>query len=102
MSSPTIRLLPMHLTPGHADLLAILDRIMGRIGKRMGAAQNDEDVAELEIELAAHAITTLPHNGRSDHAAAMRGAERGRAWSDGFSLHAGVVIDSHDRAALWS
>jgi hypothetical protein len=30
----------------------------------------------------------------------VRGAERLRAWSEGFSLHAGVVIAEHDRDAL--
>jgi len=30
----------------------------------------------------------------------VRGAQRLRAWSEGFSLHAGVVIAEHDRAAL--
>jgi len=93
-----------HLAPRNADLLAILDRIIRRIAKRLAAPANDDDSAEPEIDvgaqLQAHAITTSRHNDASQHAAAMRGAQGGRAWCDGFSLHAGVVIDSHDRAAL--
>jgi hypothetical protein len=38
----------------------------------------------------------MPSEGRN----AVRGAERLRAWSEGFSLHAGVVIAEHDRDAL--
>ena len=36
----------------------------------------------------------------SDAKPTVRGAERLRAWHDGFSLHAGVVIAEHDRDAL--
>ena len=30
----------------------------------------------------------------------VRGSDRLRAWCDGFSLHAGVVVPDHDREAL--
>ena len=93
-----------HLAPRDVDLVAILDRVIRRIVKRVGASGADDDLAEPEIDLAAqlqaHAITTWQPNDAKDHATAMRGAQRVRAWSDGLSLHAGVVIDSHDRAAL--
>jgi len=36
----------------------------------------------------------------TDASAPVRGAERLRAWCEGFSLHAGVVIAEHDRDAL--
>ena len=36
----------------------------------------------------------------TDDRDAVRGAERLRAWFEGFSLHAGVVIADHDRDAL--
>jgi hypothetical protein len=36
----------------------------------------------------------------SDSKPTVRGGERLRAWCEGYSLHAGVVIAEHDRAAL--
>ena len=49
-----------------------------------------------QVQAEAAATWRAPADGRD----AVRGAERLRAWHEGFSLHAGVVIAEHDRDAL--
>jgi hypothetical protein len=88
--------------PTHTDVLAILGRIMGRIARRLAreatAEDRDADAPDVLAQVQAEAAATWrsPADGR----ATVRGAERLRAWSEGFSLHAGVVIAEHDRDAL--
>src|SRR5258705_13085280 len=50
----------------------------------------------LQVQAEAAATWRSPHNGKPT----VRGVERLRAWCEGFSLHAGVVIADHDREAL--
>jgi hypothetical protein len=91
----------MHPMPTTSDVLAILDRIVRRLARRLAAEARDDDAAA-----GARRARAGPHRGRDDVAIAcgqdptVRGAERLRAWSDGFSLHAGVVIAEDDRDAL--
>jgi hypothetical protein len=87
--------------PTSEDVLAILDRIVRRVAKRLGREPHDDDapttpdvLAQVQAEAAASWRT--PTDGRD----VVRGAERLRAWCEGFSLHAGVVIADHDRDAL--
>jgi hypothetical protein len=92
----------MLAVPSNQDVLAILDRIVRRLARRLAAEAPDDDdtppmsdvLAQVQIE----AATTW--RAPSDRGDAVRGAERLRAWNDGFSLHAGVVIAEHDRDAL--
>jgi hypothetical protein len=92
----------MLAVPSNQDVLAILDRIVRRLARRLAAEAPDDDdtppmsdvLAQVQIE----AATTW--RAPSDRRDAVRGAERLRAWHDGFSLHAGVVIAEHDRDAL--
>ncbi len=88
--------------PGSNDVLAILDRIVRRVAPRLAretSGENDDapppDVLA-HVQAEAAATWRAPTDGRD----AVRGAERLRAWSEGFSLHAGVVIAEHDRDAL--
>ena len=63
------------------------------------AAEGDEDGApDVLAQVQAEAAATW--RSPTDRAASVRGVERLRAWCEGFSLHAGVVIAEHDRAAL--
>jgi hypothetical protein len=89
--------------PTSNDVLAILDRIIRQVAKRLARETCGEDddapatpdvLAQVQAEAAA--TWRAPTDGRD----AVRGAERLRAWSEGFSLHAGVVIAEHDRDAL--
>lgn len=88
--------------PTGTDLLAILDRVIRRIARRIADETGDYDAAgdpdpcpDLFAQIQAEAATTWrsPATATSD---VMRGTDRLRAWSEGFSLHAGVVIADHD------
>jgi hypothetical protein len=57
--------------------------------------EHDVDVLG-QVQAEAAATWRSPHNGKPT----VRGVERLRAWCEGFSLHAGVVIADHDREAL--
>jgi hypothetical protein len=83
--------------PTSADVLAILDRIARRLADEARGDSVEEGVDVL-AQVQAEAATTWrsPHNGKPT----VRGVERLRAWCEGFSLHAGVVIADHDREAL--
>ncbi len=92
--------------PTGTDLLAILDRVIRRIARRIADESGDYDAAgdldpcpDLLAQIQAEAVTTWrsPATATSD---VVRGTDRLRAWSGGFSLHAGVVIADHDREAL--
>jgi hypothetical protein len=89
------------IASGSSGRLAILDRIVRRIVRRLADEARDdsldEDVAAL-TQVQAEAATTWrsPQNRKPT----VRGVERLRAWCEGFSLHAGVVIADHDREAL--
>jgi len=97
--SLTFVMLPV---PSNADVLAILDRIMRRVARRLANEADhdlDEDaVPDVFAQVQAEAAATW----RSPAIAStsIRGSERLRAWCDGFSLHAAVVIADHDRDAL--
>jgi hypothetical protein len=76
--------------PTSEDVLAILDRIVRRVAKRLGREPHDDDapttpdvLAQVQAEAAASWRT--PTDGHD----VVRGAERLRAWCEGFSLHAG-------------
>jgi hypothetical protein len=73
-------------------------RIARRLADEAAAEDRDTDAPDVLAQVQAEAAATWrsPADGR----ATVRGAERLRAWSDGFSLHAGVVIAEHDRDAL--
>ncbi len=92
----------LHPVPTSADVLAILDRIVRRVARRLAAEARDDDEIDVApdvlAQVQAEAATTW--RSPSDGKPAVRGAERLRAWHAGFSLHAGVVIAEHDRAAL--
>lgn len=84
-------------------VLTILDRIMRRIARRLAKDATDDDrdadpapdvLAQVQAEAAATWRSPV------DTSTTVRGAERLRAWCEGFSLHAGVVITEHDRDAL--
>ena len=92
--------------PTGTDLFAILDRVIRRIARRIADETGDYDAAgdldpcpDLLAQIQAEAVTTWrsPATATSD---VVRGTDRLRAWSGGFSLHAGVVIADHDREAL--
>lgn len=91
--------------PTNANVLAILDRIMRRIARRLAkdAARRelDEDAApDLLAQIQAEAASTWRSPANASASRPVRGAEKLRAWCEGFSLHAGVVIAEHDRDAL--
>jgi len=88
--------------PTNANVLAILDRIMRRVARRLAneaIGDIDEDAApDVLAQVQAEAATTW--RSPTDGKPTVRGAERLRAWCEGFSLHAGVGIAEHDREAL--
>jgi hypothetical protein len=92
--------------PTGADLLAILDRVIRQIARRLAkeaAGANDTDDADLPPDLFAQVQAEAATTWRSPAAAtahAVRGSDRLRAWCAGFSLHAGVVVPDYDREAL--
>ena len=85
--------------PTSADVVAILDRIVRRIARRIADEVRDE-AGDEGVDVLAQGES----RGGGDLAFAVRRqAERLRAWfvtSPTRSLHAGVVIAEHDRAAL--
>jgi Putative transposase len=92
--------------PTGADLLALLDRVIRRVARRLAHEAGESDDAcdadqppDLFAQVQAEAATTW----RSPATATshvVRGSDRLRAWCNGFSLHAGVVIPDYDRDAL--
>jgi hypothetical protein len=92
----------MHPVPTSAEVLAILDRIVRRVARRLADEACDdpqvEPAPDVLAQVQAEAATTwrAPQDARQQ----VRGVERLRAWFEGFSLHAGVVIAEHDRDAL--
>jgi hypothetical protein len=92
----------MHPVPTSADVLAILDRIVRRVARRLAAEVHDDTDVDVvpdvlaQIQAEAAATWRSPADGKPT----VRGTERLRAWHEGFSLHAGVVIAEHDRDAL--
>ena len=89
--------------PTNAEVLAILDRIMRRIALRLAkdaADGNVDDNAVPDVLAQIQAEAACTWRSATDASALVRGAERLRAWCEGFSLHAGVVIAEHDREAL--
>jgi hypothetical protein len=102
MTALAFALLP---APTGTDLLAILDRVIRRIVRRIADETGDDAAAgapdpcpDLFAQIQAEAATTCvpPHR----HLRVVRGTDRLRARSEGFSLHVGVVIADHDREAL--
>ena len=91
----------MHPVPTNADVLAILDRIMRRVARRLANEAvedvNDDAAPNVLAQVQAEAASTW--RSPTDGKPTVRGAERLRAWCEGFSLHAGVVIADHDRDA---
>ena len=88
--------------PTGRDLLAILDRVIRRGAQRLAREQPDDAMAdepppELFAQLQAEAATTWRSPATAER---VRGNEGLRAWCDGFSLHAGVVVPDYDRDAL--
>jgi hypothetical protein len=88
--------------PTGRDLLAILDRVIRRVAQRLAREQPDDAMAddsppELFAQLQAEAATTWRSPATAQR---VRGNESLRAWCDGFSLHAGVVVPDYDRDAL--
>jgi hypothetical protein len=73
--------------PTNANVLAILDRITRRVARRLAS----EAIGDIDED-----TWRSPTDGKPT----VRGAERLRAWCEGFSLHAGVGIAEHDREAL--
>ena len=91
----------MHPVPTSADMLAILDRIVRRVARRLADeahGDDDSDAPDVLAQVQAEAAATW--RSPADGKPTVRGAERLRAWSEGFSLHAGVLIADHDRDAL--
>ena len=92
----------MHPMPTSADVLAILDRLVRRIARRLARETQRRRrrgrAADVLAQVQAEAAATW--RSPSDAKPTVRGAERLRAWHEGFSLHAGVVIADHDRDAL--
>jgi len=87
--------------PTGGDLLAILDRVMRRVARRLDREEPDDPALadsppELFAQLQAETATTWrsPASARRS----VRGSDRLRAWCNGFSLHAGVVVPDHDGA----
>jgi hypothetical protein len=88
--------------PTGRDLLAILDRVIRCVAQRLAREQPDDAMAddsppELFAQLQAEAATTWRSPATAER---VRGNESLRAWCDGFSLHAGVVVPDYDRDAL--
>ncbi len=92
--------------PTGADLLAILDRVIRQVARRLAneaAGVNDTDDADLPPDLIAQVQAEAAMTWRSPAAATahtVRGSDRLRAWCAGFSWHAGVVVPDYDREAL--
>jgi hypothetical protein len=92
--------------PTGVDLLAILDRVIRQISRRLAreaAGANDTDDADLPPDLFAQVQAEAATTWRSPATATanpVRGSDRLRTWCAGFSLHAGVVVPEHDREAL--
>ncbi|HEX2689477.1 MAG TPA: transposase [Kofleriaceae bacterium] len=91
--------------PTGVDLLAILDRVIRQIARRLAeeAGVNNTDDADLPPDLFAQVQVEAATTWRSPATATahpVRGSDRLRAWCAGFSLHAGVVIADHDRESL--
>ena len=87
--------------PTNADVLAILDRLLRacRIARLANAEGVDEDARpDVFAQVQADAATTWRSS--TEARATVRGVEQLRAWCEGFSLHAAVVVAAHDRAAL--
>lgn len=89
--------------PTNAEVLVILDRLVRRIARRFAKLANadafDDDARpDVLAQVQADAATTWRSS--TDARATVRGVERLRAWCEGFSLHAGVVVAAYDRAAL--
>jgi hypothetical protein len=80
--------------PTNQDVLAILDRIVRRVARRLAAEVSDDDNAPAMSDLLAQVQAEAAATWRapSESRDAVRGAERLRAWHEGFSLHGGVVI----------
>lgn len=90
-----------HPVPTSADVLAILDRIVRLLACRLANEVRDDSVDEgidvlAQIQAEAAATWCSPQNGKPT----ARGVERLRAWCEGFSLHADVVVADHLREAL--
>jgi len=88
--------------PTSSDVLAILDRIARRVARRLARETRDDDDADVPPDVLAQVQAEAAATWRSpaDSREPVRGTERLRAWCEGFSLHAGVVIAEHDRDAL--
>ncbi len=89
--------------PTNADVLAILDRLLRRIARRLAMHANAgafEDDARPDVLAQVQADAATTWRSSTETRATVRGVERLRAWCEGFSLHAGVVVAAHDRAAL--
>ena len=91
--------------PSEAEVLAILDRVAARIAARLADEAGDSCAVDdldtpPDLWSQVQAEATTPWRTRSASGSVVRGTEPGRAWSEGFSLHAGVVIAETDRAAL--
>ena len=90
--------------PTSKDVLGILDRIVRRVGRRLADEVRDEaaDVAPdvlTQVQAEAAATWRSPADGREP--VTVRGVERMRAWCEGFSLHAGVMIADPKLATLF-
>ena len=84
----------MHPVPTTADVVAILDRIVRRVARRLADETRDDD-DEVALDVLAQVQTEAAATWRSptDGKPTVRGAERLRAWhvtSPSRSLHAGV------------
>jgi hypothetical protein len=91
----------LHPVPTSGDVLAILDRIVRRVTRRLAAETHDDDEPDATPDVLAQVQAEAAATWRSaDAKPTARGAERLRAWHEGYSLHAGVVIAEHDRDAL--
>jgi len=92
----------MHPVPTSADVLAILDWIVRRVARRLAADARDDDDPDAPPDVLAQVQAEAAATWRplSDTKPTVRGADRLRAWHEGFSLHAGVVIADHDRDVL--
>ena len=92
----------MHPVPTSADVLAILDRIVRRVARRLADEAAPTTTRTRRPTCSRRSRPKRPRRGdrRAIAKPTVRGAERLRAWHEGFSLHAGVVIAEHDRDAL--
>src|SRR5271170_302113 len=75
----------MHPVPTSADLLAILDRIVRRVARRLAADARDDDDADAPPDVLAQVQAEAAATWRSPNDAkpTVRGAERLRAWHEG-------------------